>query len=356
MSLQMRVDNPPLETILARIESLVTGGQALAALDYGLAMHRQHRQDPDARLEERLVRLRHEAYAGVDQSAAREDWPPEIEDYFPGQKGLVTITPAELTTESLTSALRHHGALIVRGLVSPASAERMVRDMDAAFDAFDQWRNGAPVSTLLPWLVPFDAGDKNSELAKLRAFARQGGAVLTADSPRMLSEVLEQYTEAGLIRLIGNYLGERPVVSARKSLMRRVPPDLGSADWHQDGAFLDLGQGLRTVNVWLSLSECGAQAPAPGMELVSGRLDRIVRTGTDGACFDWTVGPEVVRELSTVHPVVKPRFEPGDVLLFDEYSLHRTATGPGYTRARYALETWFFAPSHYPAHHVPLVA
>ena len=44
------------------------------------------------------------------------------------------------------------------------------------------------------------------------------------------------------------------------------------------------------------------------------------------------------------------------MLLFDEFFLHRTATEPSMHRNRYAIETWFFAPSAYPEQYVPLVA
>jgi hypothetical protein len=36
--------------------------------------------------------------------------------------------------------------------------------------------------------------------------------------------------------------------------------------------------------------------------------------------------------------------------------LHRTAIDSLMTRERYAIETWFFAPSTYPDQYVPLVA
>ena len=43
-----------------------------------------------------------------------------------------------------------------------------------------------------------------------------------------------------------------------------------------------------------------------------------------------------------------PEFSPGDALLFDHLFLHRTGVAPGMTRERWAIETWFFAPSTLP--------
>ena len=45
-------------------------------------------------------------------------------------------------------------------------------------------------------------------------------------------------------------------------------------------------------------------------------------------------------------PTICPEFAPGDALLFDERFLHRTHLSAEMTEDRYALECWFFAPSH----------
>jgi ectoine hydroxylase-related dioxygenase (phytanoyl-CoA dioxygenase family) len=174
--------------------------------------------------------------------------------------------------------------------------------------------------------------------------------VLAADSPRLLSRLFETYEEVGLRRIVADYLGERPVLSANKCTLRRVPLT-ANTDWHQDGAFL--GRGIRALNIWIALSHCGVDSP--GMDLLPRRLDHIVETGTGGAIFDWAVGRAVVAQLAVDAPVVRPEFEPGDALLFDDMFLHRTAIEPTMTRPRYAVESWFFAPTSYPEGQVPLV-
>ena len=93
----------------------------------------------------------------------------------------------------------------------------------------------------------------------------------------------------GLRTIVSDYLGGRPVLSANKCTLRRVSVKT-NGDWHQDGAFL--GRGIRAINMWLTLTPCGVDAP--GLDLVPRRFDAIVETGTGGAYFDWAVGPEVV--------------------------------------------------------------
>jgi hypothetical protein len=52
--------------------------------------------------------------------------------------------------------------------------------------------------------------------------------------------------------------------------------------------------------------------------------------------------------------VVRPIFEAGDALLFDDFNLHSTAVTEGMRNSRYAIESWFFAPSTYPHSQVPV--
>ena len=67
------------------------------------------------------------------------------------------------------------------------------------------------------------------------------------------------------------------MISVQKCTLRRVDPDAGRG-WHQDGAFMG---DVRALNVWLSLSRCGDEAP--GMDVIPRRLEDIVPTGTEGA-------------------------------------------------------------------------
>ena len=152
----------------------------------------------------------------------------------------------------------------------------------------------------------------------------------------------------GLRRVIHGYLGEDPAISIQKCTMRKVEPDTGTG-WHQDGAFL--GE-VRALNVWVALSRCGDEAP--GLDVVAKRLDEIAPTGTEGAIFDWSVAPDVVERVAGPAAIVRPIFEPGDAILFDEMNLHSTAADPSMPNPRYAIESWFFGLSGFPAEYVPI--
>jgi hypothetical protein len=325
----------------------VAEGKLLEAIE---ALTAANRGLHDAGLERRLVELRHEAFWTLPRTANAASWPviPPREELVAG--GTPVIAGDDLTPETISTGILRHGCLHVRRLVPQDRVRRLVDGIDRAIAGFDAHAAGARPEDTTPWFEPFKPRDEYAVGVK-RRWVRDSGGVWTADSPRVLADLVETINEVGLGSAIAAYLGERPVLSVNKCTLRRVGIEPGNANWHQDGAFL--GEGIRSLNVWMSLSHCGRDAP--GLDIVPRRFDRVLETGTEGAIFPWTVGPGVVERVSAGTPVSRPTFEPGDVLLFDDLFLHRTAADPTMTRQRYAIETWFFAPSAYPDGQVPLV-
>jgi hypothetical protein len=328
---------------LAHADVLVRAGRRLEAIELLTAANRRTRRDD---IEHRLVMLRNEAFAELDASEGYESWPPPAPELFAGVSGLPEISAADLTADALRSGIVRHGALIVRGLVPPARVEQLIEDIDQTFTAQDAFFAGAPASQTAPWYVPFEP--ESGRLGPIK-FVRGGGGVLTIESPRALFDVLDTFEEVGLAGYLADYLGERPVLAAKKFTLRRVPL-VQTADWHQDGAFL--GKGIRAINVWVALSRCGDDSP--GLDVVARRMPEIAPTGTEGAFFDWSVGAPVVERVAAGAPIQRPIFDAGDAVLFDEMLLHRTAIDPEMIRERYAIESWFFAPSHYPPDQIPV--
>ena len=309
---------------------------------------RAWQHQPSAELEERLTKLRQLAAQSLSPEPGHDSWPPKADNLFPEHRhGLVEIDPAQLNMQTLASAVTHHGALLVRGMIPEHRLERLRHGIDQAIEMHDAWREGTSLEQTSPWFRAHPEITALSPTDLHRKWARKVQGIFTIDSPYMLAAMLDAYSEAGVLKCVQDYLGEHPVISGKKATLRRVEPDLEMADWHQDGRFLEQGQGIRTINTWLALSHCGESAP--GMDIIARRLDRFVETGTHSAHLPWTVAQEVVEQSRALKSAwVRPVFRPGDMLFFDEYNLHRTDTRPGLTEQRYAIETWFFTPSRRP--------
>ena len=181
-----------------------------------------------------------------------------------------------------------------------------------------------------------------------REWVEEGGGVLAADSPRMLFDMLDAFERANLRKVIEGYLGETPAISAQKCTLRKAMPEIAGG-WHQDGRFM--GEP-RSLNVWLSLSRCGDVAPS--MDVVPKRLNELVATGGEGAYLDFMNSQENVEKAAGEIGIVRPIFNPGDALLFDDLFMHKTGSDPSMPNPRYAIESWFFGPSDYPDNYVPL--
>ena len=328
------------------------GGGAATSREPGSALRRiaelteANRADPDPDRERRLVRLRHEAFAELGGGEPGPIPEPEF-DAISWVDGMPAVEPGRLSAGALRAGILEGGCLLVRGVVGPDTAARLVEGIERSFAARDRGEKNNPDPG---WYEPLSIGGGEYNLARQRQWVTSAGGVWTADSPRMTFELIDLFAQSGLVEVIGGYLGERPAASVNKWTLRRVSPG-GDADWHQDGAFL--GDDIRAMNVWLALTDCGRDAP--GMDIVTRRLDGVIETGTEGARFDWSVSPAKVAELLDGEEPLRPAFQAGDVLLFDELFLHQTANSDEMTTDRYAVETWCFGPSFYPDKQVPLV-
>jgi hypothetical protein len=311
------------------------------------ALEDTNRSKRDREVERRLVRLRHRAGAKlVEEAGPKPEQPAPDNDAMPSAEpgSLPDLTPDQLTPKVLRAGMLRDGCVIVRGVVSREDALDLAQDIDRAFEERAKIYDGGSVRK--PYYEEFEP-DPPYGLAE-RQWIRDTGGVLAADCPKVIFDLIELLKATGLRDVVTEYLGESAAMSMNKSTLRRAKPHEGGA-WHQDGAFMG---DVRALNVWLSLSDCGDDAP--GLNIVPRRIDHIVPTGTEGAAFDWSVSQQVAEEVAGESGPLQPIFEPGDVVLFDELCLHTTGLDPRMTKTRFAVESWFFGPSAFPSDYVPL--
>jgi hypothetical protein len=326
-------------------DQLVAAGRLPDAVDRLAAAYRA---SADPALAIRLVDLRQEAARSYVPGPGRSPWPPAYGDSFPHlSDGLPETGVAGLTSDVLGGAVAHHGALIVRGTFDDSKVGHSVDVIDSAQAARG---NGSGEAVDSGWYRPFPTDVRKHEA--LRARAAAAGGTWLADSPMSAAQVLDDLASVGVIDAISGHLGERPFFSLQKSVMRRIQARNGFATWHQDGSFLDAD--VRTMNVWIALSRCGGDYPSPGLEVIPRRLDDILPVQERPTPF--AIPVEVISEIASETPAIRPEFAPGDAIMFDERFLHRTYFGPFMSEPRYALECWFFAPSHPASGYVPFLA
>jgi hypothetical protein len=307
----------------------------------------RNRSQPASEQERMLLHLRNLlAIRRLDNGMATREHPEPDYSRIPDGP-LVEIGPAELTPAVLRAGILRRGAVLVRGLVDRDRARELAREIDRCF--IERARHDADRSFNERYYVPFDH-DPRRGVRLLREWIKEGGGVLAVDSPGVSFELGEALNQAALPELVEGYLGGPPLISGDKTTLRKAEPSISGA-WHQDGKFMG---PVRALNLWLALSDCGRDAP--GLDLVPRRLEEHVQTETDEAMMLNQVSQRAAEEAAGDQPILRPIFEPGDALLFDELFLHKTASDPAMRKPRYAVESWFFAPSGFPSNYVPLTA
>ncbi len=304
-----------------------------------------NREAADRDAERRILELRH--LAGIRALAEAGDRP----EYATADVGalpdgpLPPISPDELSPGLLRAGILRDGAVLVRGAVTPEASKALADGIEQAFKDRVAVNAGNPPADSL--YEEFEPQPGFAQLTE-RNWIEAGGGVLAADSPRLAFEMLDAFERIGLDRVIEDYLGEPAAVSAEKCTLRKADPSVKGA-WHQDGNFMG---DVRALNVWLSLSRCGDLAP--GLDIVPKRIDYLVEAGTDGAPLSYVISPAKAEEAAGEAGIIRPIFEPGDVLLFDDLFLHQTGSEPSMPNPRYAIESWFFGASGFPADYAPL--
>jgi Phytanoyl-CoA dioxygenase (PhyH) len=305
-----------------------------------------NRADPDPDRARAILRARH--LAGIrllDDAPAAPEFPDSDGVIVPRGDPLPNFSPEELTPELLRAALLRDGCALVRGLVPRSLAHELADGIDTAYARREAQEGGASFDD--GFYEEFMPHDRFGPVM-WRSWERELGSLLCADSPTLAFRYAEALRERKIERLVSGYLGEPALMSVHKTTLRKADPSIAGG-WHQDGRFMG---PVRALNLWLSLSRCGDEAP--GLDIVPIRLEDYLATGTEGAALDWTISDEQARLAARDSSIIRPIFEPGDALFFDELFLHKTGSDPSMPNPRFAIENWFFGGSAFPGDYAPI--
>jgi hypothetical protein len=295
-----------------------------------------------------VLALSHRAGIALqDEAPEQPDFVDAESDRLPEGDPLPEIPAAELTPGLIRAGILRDGCLLVRGLVDRERALGFAKEIDRAYAQRERVEAGRNAKA--GYYEEF-APEPGSGEPVVRGWIKQGGGLLAADSPRLHFEMGQMFRAAQLPDLVGGYLGEPALISVHKTTLRRAEPSVPGS-WHQDGFFMG---PVRSLNMWLSLSRCGDVAP--GLDLVPRRLGQYLATATEEAVLDYTISQRKVEEAAAAAGtrVVRPIFEPGDAIFFDELFLHQTGSDPAMDKPRYAIENWFFGGSAFPSEYAPI--
>jgi hypothetical protein len=230
---------------------------------------------------------------------------------------------------AIAKSIRSCGCALVRGALSPTVMAYLGDVMPLMFRYIDVRETYAhykidqaePPKPFRASLVRFDVLPGFSKMIELEVIDFLFGAI----DRSVLTQVNLEYFP-------GQVFGLR----SKMSIARRQGPvaDENSLPFHQDGAnYVDLD----FLNFWIPATPAGGDAP--GLELVPVALDETLAVTTGPSAYptieldEASLAARFGRD-SFFHPVMQP----GDVLIMNQHTVHRTYTPPGATRERFSFE------------------
>ena len=314
----------------------------------------KYRVSPSLELAKEIINSRISGFESSEPISCK--WNEPMKSMQAASCELPEIDASNLSVDLIKKSIASSGGLIVRNFASRGECTDLHFEISQALEEYRELSQGRVQKSDCKYVSrpEFVPGEKKQFPTDNCDQGIATGSIWAVDIPELALQLINFYKHKGVDKLLRQYFDEPAVLSVKKWLLRCIAPNNGAeAGWHQDGRFM--GESIRSLNLWLALSECGAKADAPGIEFVMDQSRIIYETGTDGAAFDWTVGQGLIDKLHGDKCIVRPRFSPGDAIIFDHYNLHRTAYGSSDSACRYAIETWFFAASRAPQNQHPLV-
>ena len=251
-------------------------------------------------------------------------------------RGLPEVHVDELTPQVIADALAARSGLIVRELL-PDEAVQALRE-DLAF-----------MRVMKAVIARSRAEGTLDTTAMLASWREDLGSLKMSAST--LRKLVGFYEASGVTDVVSRYLGARAVGIAARTEVRRNERE-GGLQWHQDAAFL--GGRVQALDIWTALTPVGDRCPS--VDVLPLRLDHLVGIEEPEAMLSESLLPltyldddhRAVDELTTRATPYTAVLAPGDAVLLDEMTLHRTGVAPWTLPYREVAVTWFFAPSRFP--------
>lgn len=230
---------------------------------------------------------------------------------------------------AIAKTIRTCGCALIRGAMPPAVMTYLGDVMPLMFRYIDVRETYAHYALEQPEapkpfrasLIRFDVLPGFSKMIEMEVLDFLFGAV----NQSILARVSPEY-------FAGQVFGLRSKMSIAR---RQSPvPDENTLPFHQDGTnYVELD----FLNFWIPATPAGGDAP--GLELVPVAI---------GGSLEVTKGPSTYPSIELDEATLADRFgrdnffhpvmEPGDVLVMNQYTVHRTYTPPGATRERFSFE------------------
>jgi hypothetical protein len=228
------------------------------------------------------------------------------------------IDNSDASAEALYTIYHENGVFLLRSLLTTEQVKTLTSVSEMCYDM-----GAAIVSNAPPRHLPHDLADglvKRGYItwARMTGLLKASGTDLADDLGKVVDKigwVAKSVYATTTIELLEGF-----------SIMRRqrkAPPEgeITRTAWHRDFSFVAPGGFDQSVNFWIPLTEVGKVAPSIEVIVGSHSLMTNVPDETPGIT---NIQQEWINEHLSDYPCWTPNCIPGDVMVFDHQTVHRT--------------------------------
>ena len=235
----------------------------------------------------------------------------------------------EATVHGLKSALDRYGCCVVRNFVPLSKIDSIQRATEKVYQEMDQRMSSNTMSD-----------------SEFRHCYRYGivrpfeVAIDLSDGMKMDEAMLGIVYSSMLKLLLIEHFGPEINLLVPSSHVRRIKPGTG-VPFHQDSSVMKL-HSTRILNCWFPLDKAGGDSPT--LEVVPIGLKELLPMGDgtgDGLYSHLQISENTLDATNKLSQSWMPTMMPGDVLLLDSYTVHRTHQTAEMTTSRRDFELRF---------------
>lgn len=228
----------------------------------------------------------------------------------------------------LQAALQTYGCFMVRGLYPPEQIAAMRTRAELAYRAAEEQLHQGQMPRSF-----------------FKTYYKDGHLLPDALDPPDFA-MMRFAVGSPLKTLLQHFFGPQVSFLRRSTLARRLSPSSPintGVSFHQDAVYL--GGAHYYINFWTPLMACGEKAP--GIEVLMVGLEHQLsletyhKANSPSAPVEYSYGSLDETRLYAEYPRYlfwHPEMQPGDMLAFTHYTIHRTYMTPTMTEPRISLE------------------
>lgn len=234
------------------------------------------------------------------------------------------------SAEDVAAVIRAHGFCVVRDAVPDGILETLHEGAEIFLDRVAS----CDPDEVLPNTVLYSRTNQSFPLEMIsKALSRDDWSILRALEDTPVLDIMRAFFNSSAVLL-------------RSPNMRLQNPDftMSHVPWHQDG--FNLRQSFNVLNCWTPVSPEGIGREAPGLALQyhRPRLKSVLPLEASPESPNYGFLEPDRSHLGSLHrssTIIRPEMDPGDVIIFDKFVMHRTNFASGMTEPRISAELRF---------------